>query len=453
MVDTCHYRRQYYSNHLIQSTHSSLRIFSFVVCIVCLFSSCHICSYLQKLEEAITFVPFIAIMCDWLVALARTVCLMSGDGTGNNKKCSVGVLVIFIIGGIAYLVLSGVHSCMTICSASCEQRSRGKKEKLKLFFILVYMFAEMVAGLCYYIGDNLYVIMRDHVPLGCTDICVERCRVASFIFLFIATMLYLITQSKHIYKSFTESSAHEDIQGTPSTNCRIKCFNGCGCCFGCCCNCCRDRRPGWCDWYECCKNLWPIILLPAYVPKVDTLYTAVEHGVGFYYNSCEELTPPYSRVSWVFFAVTFVIIIIATILAMIRYKCIESMKKDNSTLCQLVVLFFITIMACSYLLADNRLPLNCTSNKVDAIHWARVGLFLLASIIFIFPVFPVLFTNLLRLYTKNARATASARAMATARAQARAWSWPMASKGQVQVQGQGHPHDQQQVQPVQTDFD
>lgn len=70
---------------------------------------------------------------------------------------------------------------------------------------LLVCMIQTLAGLLYYVGDNLDLILNEYgSDIGCMENCIHRAQLASFGILFFAGIFYLLLESTTIHRGFTK---------------------------------------------------------------------------------------------------------------------------------------------------------------------------------------------------------------------------------------------------------
>ena len=233
--------------------------------------------------------------------------LVTPNETISQARASV---VLFSIGGLLYILSIGAWFMWLRC----------KETKVRKLCIknLARSISIAIGGLFYYIGDNLPPLVEEYAEeLGCSPNCVEGTHVAGTVILAIATATYLPIAINAV---FTHNKNQDDFDDIPA---RIAIF-----------------------------------LLLAKITDVDLVYTTIERTIP---GICDEII---KRGAWAHYG-TYVVIFIA--IAIYTVLCIW--KTNETTTKEKIWLVFNAVVVCifmaCYILADNRLPLDCSGSLMD----------------------------------------------------------------------------------------
>ena len=257
--------------------------------------------------------------------------LVTPNETVSQATASV---VLFSIGGLLYILSIGGWFMWLWCKETKVQKLCKNN--------LARGISIAIGGLFYYIGDNLPPLVEEYAEeLGCSPDCVEGTQVAGTVILAIATATYLPIAINAIFTHNKNEDEFDDID-VPA---RIAIF-----------------------------------LLLAKITDVDLVYTTIERTIP---GICDEII---KRGAWAHYG-TYVVIFIA--IAIYTVLCIW--KTNETTTKEKIWLVFNAVVVCifmaCYILADNRLPLDCsgslTDNRLDR-DIVKVVLSAFALIIFIY---------------------------------------------------------------------
>ena len=257
--------------------------------------------------------------------------LVTPNETVSQATASV---VLFSIGGLLYILSIGGWFMWLWCKETKVQKLCKNN--------LARGISIAIGGLFYYIGDNLPPLVEEYAEeLGCSPDCVEGTQVAGTVILAIATATYLPIAINAIFTHNKNEDEFDDID-VPA---RIAIF-----------------------------------LLLAKITDVDLVYTTIERTIP---GICDEII---KRGAWAHYG-TYVVIFIA--IAIYTVLCIW--KTNETTTKEKIWLVFNAVVVCifmaCYILADNRLPLDCSGSLMDnrlARDIVKVVLSAFALIIFIY---------------------------------------------------------------------
>ena len=265
---------------------------------------------------------------------------------------------------------------------------------------------ELTAGLLYYIGDNLVLLLIEFFSGNESMLTiVKQCSVSV---LLVAGLLYLIPLGKDVanglkYMYGKKRGKNPDILSS------------------------FDDAPLW------AQAQVPILLFTQNLTRVDTLYTAVTLGKKFSDNDCDIYrNTAYEVIAWFQWGsltLTILVILVAMALwnahqrkkSIIRTNKFKT-KKNKENPCkdkegcrtvyvivmQLINCFVVAALYASYILADNAFPLRCAPN-VKVTGFIRVALLWIVvsgSIIYI-SVFLVTSSNWGRIKKKTSKLSVS----------------------------------------------
>ena len=280
---------------------------------------------------------FLAIFSDLLILLILSGCSMTEDGTAGHKQCSIALIVMFCIVGVAYIATAGIIGGLFGIKGTDFTARR-----------LLFYFIQVTAGLLYYFGDNLDNILTDYgSDIGCMQTCIRRVQSASFVFLFLAEMLYLVVERGKIFKEF------RNLKEKPSST-----------------------------WSVFINHLLPIILFVRYLPKIDAIYTAITLTTKLSNSTCEEFHDSYEAVAWAYFSLIPAVLLAIFFTTLIYHWVTNNWENDWGDClpkcilgsCQAVSAIAVAIMISLYLLADNMFPLDCVSDSERTVGVMRLTL-------------------------------------------------------------------------------
>ena len=284
----------------------------------------------------------LALFLNFFATFCLSICRVSGDGADQG----IAALVVFVLGGIVYIIASvfwviwciwPIRCTRRKTSAACKYLWENKTEVCKC----VVLVTQALAGLFYYVGDNLsrFLLLYGEV-LNCDDECINGANATGFVFLALGAGLYFpMTVNKISMKTFGR-----DIWESKNKKKR------------------ENNNKDDSTW-------WVVLMLLSMLTDYDLLYTAITRVKS---TNCP--SPGYTFASWVFWAVySFVLGITATY--WIIYLHIEQNRQGqvdseqnkqgqvDSVIARTSGILIVVILAL-FLLADNELPLSCTIGKL-----------------------------------------------------------------------------------------
>ena len=246
----------------------------------------------------------------------------------TDEAAAASVWVFSIIGAIYASVIGGYY-CRKLQQKTC---SHG---------LLIGL-----GGLCYYIGDNLPPLIREHgKELGCNQDCVNVVQIFGIAMLGTATVTYLPV--------LTDVFSAQKVRKQMMTASVIT------------------------------------FLLVVKLTNMDLVYTAIERATSY---SCDEEV---LIGTWVYYGV-YIFLLLFSVYRLLKYvyqKTKENaITQENTTykhtcVLAVVIALSITAVAASYILADNRLPLACSNitemNKLGVRLglWVATALFVLVVLV------------------------------------------------------------------------
>jgi len=223
----------------------------------------------------------LALFLNFFATFCLSICRVSGDGADQG----IAALVVFVLGGIAYIIASvfwviwciwPIRCTRRKTSAACKYLWENKTEVCKC----VVLVTQALAGLFYYVGDNLsrFLLLYGEV-LNCDDECINGANATGFVFLALGAGLYFpMTVNKISMKTFGR-----DIWESKNKKKR------------------ENNNKDDSTW-------WVVLMLLSMLTDYDLLYTAITRVKS---TNCP--SPGYTFASWVFWAVySFVLGITAT---------------------------------------------------------------------------------------------------------------------------------------------
>ena len=257
---------------------------------------------------------------------------------GTHSSAAIASVVLFSIVGVLYIVAIVVGFLLLWWKESKVQHLFQKNAARGIFVA--------IGGLFYYIGDHLPPLVEEYAEeLSCSPNCVEQTQVTGIVMLAIATTTYLPIAINSI---FTHNKDEDDLDDLD-----------------------EDQIP----------SHIAVFLLMAKITDLDLVYTSIERIIP---RTCDETIV---GGTWAYYAIYVVVFTGVTVYAV---WCI---CKNTTTVKKIWVVFnallICLFMAC-YILADNRLPLGCTSSLMDnrlARDGLKVTLLGLTSIISIYSTF------------------------------------------------------------------
>lgn len=284
-----------------------------------------------------------------MISIIYSGCMIPEIGSGGQKTCSVATVCMFSIVGFLYIVVCFLLITLFFIMGYCSDGIQCWFSEVKT---LVRRLVQVLAGLLYYIGDNLDLILSN---IGCTESCIARAQSASFAFLLLAGILYLILSSN-------TADRFAEVRSRTKWN--------------------NDMQYS--DEPSSCEQLLPICVFIHNLSKFDTIYTAITLATRLSNNTCGTYHESYEIVSWIYFSLV-PLLLLAKIFGILIHHWLQhySYIGWKTWLCQCLSAFAVTVVISLYLLADNEFPLNCATENRRILGIVRLVLMILVAIIFL----------------------------------------------------------------------
>lgn len=233
-------------------------------------------------------IKVIALNANFLYTLILSICRITGDGLGQG----ISAITFFFLIALAYIICSGAcigyryrRKCERICKRKCKcECDDWKWSDFKKWVLsddwkwkLVLLLIQVLAGLFYYLGDNLPPLFLLYgTVLGCYETCMNNANTAGTIFLAIGAVVYYPMAAKKIWKTIAEINQQRSSDNNSSNN---------------------DREDGE-DDSKCDSTFLVVFMLLALITDCDLLYTVINRV-----KSTDCPYPSYTHGTWAYWVI------------------------------------------------------------------------------------------------------------------------------------------------------
>lgn len=367
---------------------------------------------------------------------AYTFCLSACRLSGDRHGSAWAALALFALFALIYIVGSAAWSIWRIWSTKYNHAGRqisnpaqvevrdqpeSKCDCGKCLLLLT----QVLAGLCYYLGDNLpRLFLLYGTVLGCDKTCINNANAAGFILLAIGAVVYFPMTAKNITKKI-ETKEQKSSDKKSSDNGRNDGENDSH----------KVRNNGENDSHKiqndgendsdndgennkiCDSTTLVVFMLLAMLTDFDLLYTVVNR-----IKSTKCPFPSYTHGTWAYWAI-FSVLAFCAIFWIVGKHVYEQRSKEKDVgcincNCNCCIPIFsgilIWMILASFLLADNELPLSCAvrnmtesiiiveGNEKHEIKEARMALWALIMLLN-FPILLIIVWGCYKYYSKKKR--------------------------------------------------
>lgn len=290
-------------------------------------------------------IKVLALNANFLYTLCLSICRFTGDGRGQG----IAAITLFSFIAVAYVICSAISIwCGYFRKCKCGDDEQvlhsydTKCESDDWRWELVLLLIQVLAGLFYYLGDNLPPLFILYgTVLDCYETCMNNANTAGIIFLAIGAVVYYPMAAKKIWKKIAEINQQESSDNNNSDNH----LNGGE-------DDSDNHQNGGEDDNKCDSTCLVVLMLLTMITDCDLLYTVVNRV-----KSTDCPFPSYTHGTWAYWVI-FVFVFGCPTTFCIIWKHSKHNSKDKCRAWFSGIL--IVLILALFLLADNKLPLSCT---------------------------------------------------------------------------------------------